>query len=604
MKNFYLFIFLFVFISQTHAQLSPGKLTNAHSKLEGLSNCTQCHAIGAKILNAKCLACHKDLNAQVSKNEGFHVSSLVKGKECIVCHSEHHGVGFEMIRFDKKTFNHNLTGYELKGSHKTKITNCNECHKPANITSSVLKTKPKTFLGLDTKCASCHEDFHQKTLSNDCASCHDFNDFKKAPLFNHSKTSFALLGGHKNVDCASCHKQEVKNGKKFINFSGVGTNCANCHKDVHKGKFGTNCKSCHSEESFHKITPSNNFNHTLTGFALEGKHKEINCTKCHNKSIGYQEYTKINDINCVNCHKDIHEGKLGTDCKSCHNQNSFLLKDKAYTGKFDHNKTAYPLLGKHQNVDCRTCHKGDLTDPLPHATCMNCHADKHNGDFTTKKDKYPDCATCHNVEGFTPSLYTVEMHNKSKFKLENAHLAQPCNACHLLNQRLVFNNLGTNCVNCHKDIHEGYIDQKYYAKQTCNSCHNTINWQKITFDHKTTNYPLVGGHAKAQCSSCHFNHKTNPPTQQFKGLSNQCSNCHKDVHGKSFEINGLTDCARCHGMNNWKAEKFNHDNTNYKLDGKHRMVSCEKCHKVTTKDNKNIRSFKIAKYQCIDCHSK
>lgn len=603
----YSIICFFLLVFNASAQLSPGKLSKAHAKLEGLSNCTQCHTIGDKVSNQKCLACHKELNAQVSKNKGFHASTQVKGKDCMTCHSEHHGLNFDAIRFDKKTFNHNLTGYELKGGHKTKVKNCNDCHKAENIVIPTLKNKPNTFLGLDTKCLSCHDDYHQKTLSNDCASCHDFNDFKKAPFFNHDKTEFALVGAHKKQDCASCHKEEIRNGKKFVKYSGLAfSNCTSCHKDIHKGDYGNNCKTCHNEESFTKISPSKSFNHTVTGYTLEGKHRDINCKKCHDSPSGnFKEFAQKNDITCLTCHKDIHEGKLGNDCKSCHNQNSFLLKNKSYTGKFDHDKTDYPLKGKHEVVDCKTCHKSDFTDPIQHKDCMNCHKDKHNGDFDPKKDKYPDCASCHNVDGFTPSLFTIEQHNKSKFKLEGGHIAQPCFSCHLTDKKWIFSKMETECISCHKDIHAGIIDPKYYGeKQSCSTCHSTENWQSVGFDHKTTKYPLVGGHLKAKCGDCHIDRKTNPLKQVFKGLSQDCATCHEDIHGGQFAKNGITNCAKCHGINAWDTSNFNHDNTNYKLDGEHKNVACAKCHKATLAGNKNIKSFKIAKYQCIDCHLK
>lgn len=131
------------------AQLSPGKLAQGHSQLEGLSNCTQCHNIGAKIAEQKCLACHKELNARVSAKKGYHASSAVKGKECISCHSDHHGLKFDMIRFDQKTFDHKLTGYELKGGHK--ISDCKKCHQADHIASPTLKKKPDTFLGFGHK---------------------------------------------------------------------------------------------------------------------------------------------------------------------------------------------------------------------------------------------------------------------------------------------------------------------------------------------------------------------------------------------------------------------------------------------------------------------
>ncbi|MBK7466451.1 MAG: hypothetical protein IPJ43_06330 [Saprospiraceae bacterium] len=40
----------------------------------------------------------------------------------------------------------------------------------------------------------------------------------------------------------------------------------------------------------------------------------------------YQEFAKINPIECITCHRDVHDGKFGKDCKSCHNQESFRVE--------------------------------------------------------------------------------------------------------------------------------------------------------------------------------------------------------------------------------------------------------------------------------------
>ncbi|MBK9734501.1 MAG: hypothetical protein IPO92_05835 [Saprospiraceae bacterium] len=193
-------------------QISPGKLSKAHASMEGISSCTSCHELGAKISEAKCLDCHKQLKARITLSKGYHVSKEIKGKECITCHSEHHGVNFDLNRFDEKKFNHTLTGYELKGAHK-KVENCAKCHFEDHIADIKLKQNKSTFLGLDPKCISCHEDYHQKTLANDCAKCHNFEQFKPASLFKHSSTDFPLTGSHANVDCIKCHKTDIKNGK-------------------------------------------------------------------------------------------------------------------------------------------------------------------------------------------------------------------------------------------------------------------------------------------------------------------------------------------------------------------------------------------------------
>ncbi|MBK7344383.1 MAG: hypothetical protein IPJ06_15575 [Saprospiraceae bacterium] len=124
---------------QANAQLSPGELTRSHADLEGIRNCTKCHVLGDKVSNDKCLECHKDLRSRIQSRKGYHTSREVKGKECASCHSEHHGRQFEMIRFDQKTFDHKLTGYELTGSHK-KI-DCRECHKPDLINDREIRAR-------------------------------------------------------------------------------------------------------------------------------------------------------------------------------------------------------------------------------------------------------------------------------------------------------------------------------------------------------------------------------------------------------------------------------------------------------------------------------
>lgn len=123
-KVWFIFLF-FIELSVSNAQISPGKLTLAHTSLEGIKNCTACHDLGDKISEQKCLDCHKALKTRINQNKGYHVSKDIIGKQCITCHSEHHGVKFDMIRFDEKKFNHTLTSYELKGAHK-KVETCVE----------------------------------------------------------------------------------------------------------------------------------------------------------------------------------------------------------------------------------------------------------------------------------------------------------------------------------------------------------------------------------------------------------------------------------------------------------------------------------------------
>lgn len=589
---------------QINAQISPGKLSAAHSHLEGLSNCTQCHEIGKKTPDSKCLSCHAELNNRIKNNKGYHASYEIKGKECISCHSEHHGVKFEMIHFDTKNFKHELTAYKLTGSHQS--VDCRKCHDPKYNQNAELKKNSKTYLGLSQKCNTCHEDFHQNTLSSDCASCHQTDKFRPAPLFNHQKSNFALNGAHKNLDCKSCHPTEMRGGKEFQKFSGIAfQSCASCHKDAHAGKFGSNCKACHSEESFQKISGNSGFNHNLTGYKLEGKHKHLDCRSCHDNRNQpphkFQEFLLIKDIQCVACHKDVHDGKFGIDCKNCHQQESFRINSIPST--FDHDLTTFKLEGKHEQVNCKNCHKTKMTDPVAHQQCNDCHTDYHQGEIY-RNAEYKDCDDCHSVQGFAGSRYGLDQHQKGNFPLRGAHQAVDCKSCHLKRDRWTFNLPNQECRNCHGDQHKGLLPEEYYKPTDCRSCHNEDSWQSITsFDHSRTDFALKGKHLSANCGACHTVQKPEGKKEQyFQKESKQCSSCHDNPHGNQFQQTTAKSCNDCHGFDNWTAANFNHDSTRFPLTGEHKVVSCAKCHFPTVVDGLEFVLYKSGKVECKDCH--
>ena len=155
-----IFIFLFLLTNLSlPAQLSPGDLSNHHSSLEGISNCTKCHVLGDKVSDAKCLACHTEIQSRIASGKGYHSSANVKGNACFSCHSEHNGKESKLIRFDTGNFNHALTGYTLYGAHAA--AECPDCHNAGYIADQKLKYRKNTWLGLDGKCLSCHTDYHQ-----------------------------------------------------------------------------------------------------------------------------------------------------------------------------------------------------------------------------------------------------------------------------------------------------------------------------------------------------------------------------------------------------------------------------------------------------------
>ena len=98
--------------------VSPGELSRAHEKLEGLQNCTKCHPAGKQFSTEKCLECHKELRPGLAAGKGFH--GRLTDKRCEACHHEHHGREFPVIDWGdagQKSFDHAKTGYPLTGKH-------------------------------------------------------------------------------------------------------------------------------------------------------------------------------------------------------------------------------------------------------------------------------------------------------------------------------------------------------------------------------------------------------------------------------------------------------------------------------------------------------
>lgn len=218
--------------------------------------------------------------------------------------------------------------------------------------------------------------------------------------------------------------------------------------------------------------------------------------------------------------------------------------------------------------------------------------------------KSPDCTKCHNVNGFTPSQFTIEQHNQSAFQLDGGHLATPCFACHLKSERWEFREIGKACVDCHENIHQDIIEKRFYPDQNCLSCHAVSAWDLIQFDHHLTSFDLKGEHAQLSCRECHFKEQEDGAiNQQFSILDDRCIQCHTDVHHNQFNEKGTNSCLLCHAFNNWDPIGFEHDSTRFKLDGGHADVNCIKCHKPITVDKKTFINYTFDDIKCALCHT-
>ncbi len=525
-----------LFTSPLLAQLSPGPLAQAHEHLSGLTNCLTCHTWGSKDLTPKCLDCHTPIKARLELKQGFH--GLMDDPECQTCHTDHVKREFNMIHWEpsQADFDHFETGYELKGKHGD--LSCENCHTPELILA---------------------EDVIAYAISQ-----------KSSEVLN--KT-----------------------------FLGLGTNCENCHADVHRAEFkDQTCQDCHNEENWLDVRTS--FDHDLrTEFTLRGAHDMLECEKCHSvkqESVGEFQVPRFSGLKyelCTDCHEDEHKGSFGNNCLKCHTERSFKIADQ--TGAFNHTATGYPLIGKHLQVECETCHtsEGRFTDSASYDECIDCHQDYHKGVFNqSNRDK--SCDACHSMRGFIPALFGVMEHAKTKFPIDGAHLAQPCVFCHVKNDKAIYRWEPLNCEACHTTTHGTQFARYRLNNLWCESCHLTSAWESLVFDHNTTFFPLSGKHNEIKCEACHT---TESNIVQYEDTDTSCLSCHTDVHSNQFPEK---DCDACHTSRSWKIEPFNHLlNTDFPLDGQHNDLSCGQCHKFDA-DLKTIR-FKPLAHACQDCHS-
>ena len=320
--------------------LSVFKLTGAHVQVA----CESCHL--NKVYRGTpqdCFSCHKAKDPH-------------QGQFGTLCSQCHDTSSWKHIIFD-----HNSTSFPIRGSHAS--VQCAACHK-----NGVLKGTPKN-------CFACHasDDKHAGQFGTDCAACHNSTSWQDVS-FDHNNTAFPLSGSHASVQCSACHVNGV--------YKGTPKNCFACHADddAHGGQFGTDCGSCHKPTTWQDAT----FDHNNTGFPLAGRHAGVSCSSCHGNSA-----FQGTPSDCYSCHaaRDAHGGQFGTNCGTCHNPSGWG------NATFDHNNTAFPLVGKHQNLECKKCHSNGVYQGTP-GQCVACHEDKHNSENGT------DCGSCHTPTGW------------------------------------------------------------------------------------------------------------------------------------------------------------------------------------------------------------
>lgn len=408
----------------------PGEVVAKHARVE--HECDKCHEPFDKSAQDRlCLACHTDVAADLGGKRGYHGQEpSVQSRACKTCHAEHQGRGADIVRLNRGTFEHRRTDFQMRGRHARVA--CDDCHTPgkryrdaASQCSSchARKDPHEGSLGVacdtchaetawktvrfdhaatafplegkhrEARCEGCHKTKRYKPTANTCVACHERDDKHHGSLggtcqschtprkwavtrFDHSiRGHFPLLGRHTRTSCESCHKIRLAEG-------GTPTTCQGCHErdDAHHGQFGRTCETCHTPIEWRRHT----FEHDRrTRFPLRGRHGDLRCTDCHHRDL-HEEHL---ETGCYTCHRhdDVHNGREGTRCDSCHDERGWH-RDVL----FDHGTTHFPLMGAHARVACTQCHVSPSFKNVGHE-CVSCHqnADVHRG------SKGSRCGDCH-----------------------------------------------------------------------------------------------------------------------------------------------------------------------------------------------------------------
>ena len=535
-----------------HAQISPGPLANAHQSLNGDTNCIKCHEVSTRAPSFKCLECHREIAAEIQLNKGLHATFPRSGAPGAAC------------------------------------VKCHSDHNGANFQMVHWNATPEGF--------------------------------------DHTKTGYALDGKHVGVSCRACHTaQHIAEPARALlagkdlnrTWMGLSPSCGTCHKDAHQGRFGADCARCHSTTDWKAASiDRGNFDHSKTRYPLTGEHRYVLCKSCHTPSPdGQTRYAGLPFASCSNCHReDPHKGAFKQGCDSCHT--TFTWMKSAFIETFDHSKTNYPLVGKHLEVPCLSCHQGgDFKSPIPHDACADCHKpDPHGGQFAQRADG-GRCESCHTVQGWSPSTFSVVDHAKTGFALTFPHATVQCAACHVpAGNDTKFKMKFALCVDCHADEHQGQFAGAPWHNR-CEQCHTGATFRTSNYSlakHQESTFTLTGGHAAVACNECHKPMSgTKVTPYHFNQLA--CATCHEDIHrGQFAERMALRDaagkplgCEACHSTKEWKdLSKFDHEKTRFPLLGSHRAVHCAECHKPPNMEP-NMRHVDFTKtpMNCGDCHA-
>ncbi|GAB4558590.1 MAG: hypothetical protein Tsb0020_03700 [Haliangiales bacterium] len=486
---------------------------------------------------------------------------------------------------------------DLEGDDK-----CTDCHSKGKRVA-------------EDRCLECHDDLGRRIKAKaglhgnrtyrqqKCVKCHIEHLGRNSRLvrwpggdrknLDHRQTGWPLRGSHQGPGCDECHdKRNKRNNRTYL---GLSTTCISCHQDPHKDRFGRTCQDCHSEGDWKKDVRLDDFNHDLARFELRGKHRSVDCEKCHGKPA---KYTGLAFTNCDDCHEDPHKGRFKQACESCHSVQGW----KQVEDVLRKNHPGVKLIGGHRQVACKDCHdQGNDRVPTQGSRCVGCHKNTHRARFGD------DCKDCHAGIKWVglPERIGRRNHRKTRYPLVGLHRDVDCERCHPRSaptaRRFRRGNF-ERCDRCHEDKHNGTFAAR--DKGECSQCHTVEGYRPTLFgieQHKTTQFALDGRHRAVPCAGCHTNER---PRLDMRIADRRCVSCHQNPHGEQFaEEMAKGGCAQCHSTAGWRNPKIDH--SIWPLTGAHGQTECSSCHNPSEEDRAvgQGATYRGVPRECAGCHN-
>ena len=240
-----------------------------------------------------------------------------------------------------------------------------------------------------------------------------------------------------------------------------------------------------------------------------------------------------------------------------------------------HDKTNFPLEGKHRTVPCADCHLNGVMQGTP-TECEACHWGRKQDDrYRLQLGNH--CADCHTPFDWKKIKPNAWDHGQvTGFRLEGIHGTLDCFQCHKGNS---FATQQGDCYSCHQENYRETSQPNHVQNSfptDCRLCHKSMtSWEGAIYDHSS--FPLRAAHQATGCTDCHKN-------GQYKSTPRDCAGCHMDNYYATTTPNHKnsgysTDCQSCHGSGavTWTGAILDH--SKFPLNGKHQTAICTDCHK-------------------------